>query len=94
MLSGYPGTRVSGGPGSGPLKSRVTRRRARVRPPEFGGVPVRGGYPAGGIPTAVVPANAGTHAEHLYFLHLPLIDSYQLFKTSMDWTTFFHYKLP
>ena len=32
-------SRVPGGPGSGPLKSRVTRWRVRVRPPEFGGCP-------------------------------------------------------
>ena len=32
-------SRVPGGPGSGPLKSRVTRWRVRVRPPEFGGYP-------------------------------------------------------
>ena len=40
MLSGYPGTRVLGGPGSGLLTSRVTRWRVRVRPPEFGGYPL------------------------------------------------------
>ena len=34
-----PGTRAPGGPGSSPLKSRVTRWLVRVRPPEFGGYP-------------------------------------------------------
>ena len=43
MLSGYRGTRLPGGPGSGPLKSRVTRWRVRVRPPEFGGYPFAAG---------------------------------------------------
>ena len=34
-----PGTRAPGGPGSGPLKSRVTRWQVRVRSPKFGGYP-------------------------------------------------------
>ena len=35
----WPSTRVPGGPGSGPLNSRATRWRVRVRPPDFGGYP-------------------------------------------------------
>ena len=38
-LTTVNGTRVPGGPGSGPLKSGVTRWRVRVQPPEFGGYP-------------------------------------------------------
>ena len=44
-MSGYLGTRVPGGPGSGPLKSRVTSPSPTSR---IWRIPVRGGYPAGG----------------------------------------------
>ena len=53
-----PGTRVPGGPGSGPLKSRVTQWRVRVRPPEFGGYPfVAGTLRVAGTPTVETVKN-------------------------------------